>query len=527
MSRRLTRALRFGLTQVVVIVVVLLSSAATAGAHATLLATEPAAEALRERAPSEVVLRFDEPVNVELGGGVRVFGPSGDRVDRLSTELRDDGSTVSVQLDGAAPGTYTVAWRVTSGDAHVLSGSFVFHIERETGAVAVQDDNGVPPGLAWLARWLVVVSVTVVAGLGLFSLRIDPDSFGPAASYRLVIVAAAAGVLGAMLRLAVQVAVASGRPLASAVGLWGEAVVRTRAGRLDGLRAAAALVGLVAAFRWPRRSAATIAMTAMMVVAALNSLGGHAWTSDRRWLGVFSDVVHQLAVAVWVGGLVGLLQWLRAGGADAGVVRRFSRLATGTLAVVLASGVASAFGQIGSLDALASSTYGRLLTAKVAGAALIVWLGWRNRDAVAALTVPPRLLAGVRMEVLAAVAVLGMTAALVGTVPARTVGGEVFSATIAAPSGTINVTVDPASPGANVMHLYFFDASGAPAAVDAAEATVALGDVPPRRVVLYPITASHFTAQAFSLPTAGLWTFALSTVSRGARTQTEFEVLIR
>ena len=123
MSRRLTRAIGCGLTQVVVIVVVLLSSAATAGAHATLLATEPAAEALSERAPSEVVLRFDEPVNVELGGGVRVFGPSGDRVDRLSTELRDDGSTVSVQLDGAAPGTYTVAWRVTSGDAHVRSGA--------------------------------------------------------------------------------------------------------------------------------------------------------------------------------------------------------------------------------------------------------------------------------------------------------------------------------------------------------------------------------------------------------------------
>ena len=101
-SRRLIRAVGCGLTQVVVVVVVLLSSAATAGAHATLLATEPAAEALRERAPSEVVLRFDEPVNVELGGGVRVFGPSGDRVDRLSTGPRDDGSTVSVQIDGAA-----------------------------------------------------------------------------------------------------------------------------------------------------------------------------------------------------------------------------------------------------------------------------------------------------------------------------------------------------------------------------------------------------------------------------------------
>ncbi len=89
MSRRLTRAIGCGLTQVVVIVVVLLSSAATAGAHATLLATEPAAEALSERAPSEVVLRFDEPVNVELGGGVRVFGPSGDRVDRLTAAMAE------------------------------------------------------------------------------------------------------------------------------------------------------------------------------------------------------------------------------------------------------------------------------------------------------------------------------------------------------------------------------------------------------------------------------------------------------
>jgi methionine-rich copper-binding protein CopC len=117
----------------------LLADASPAGAHATLIGTVPAADAMLDAAPGAVELQFDEPVEV-TDGAVQVFGPGGERVDRGTVDT-DDGMTLRAPLDAGDTGTYTVAWRVTSEDSHTITGSFVFHNGTQTGAVTLADDD--------------------------------------------------------------------------------------------------------------------------------------------------------------------------------------------------------------------------------------------------------------------------------------------------------------------------------------------------------------------------------------------------
>ena len=76
----------------------LLGDAPPAGAHATLVGTVPAADAMLDAAPDVVELQFDEPVEV-TDGAVQVFGPGGERVDRGTVDT-DDGMTLRAPLGG-------------------------------------------------------------------------------------------------------------------------------------------------------------------------------------------------------------------------------------------------------------------------------------------------------------------------------------------------------------------------------------------------------------------------------------------
>ena len=77
--------------------------------------------------PTEVVLRFSEPVGVSLGA-VKVLCPEGQRVDEGEVVPRAGGREVAVPLRGElGHGTYLVSWRVVSLDSHAISGASTFN----------------------------------------------------------------------------------------------------------------------------------------------------------------------------------------------------------------------------------------------------------------------------------------------------------------------------------------------------------------------------------------------------------------
>ncbi len=540
----------------VVALVVLVALAPGAGAHASLQSTEPIADTVIDEPPARVVLRFDETVTAELGSGLRVFGPDGGRVDRGQVERSQEGSVLTMAVEDGGRGTYTVAWRVVSSDSHVLIGSFLFHVGERTGAAVLAEAPGgwSTAALAWLARWAVLVGAAVVGGAAALRLVIDDRSGLTGRRIGLVVGGAAVAlVLGSALRLVLQVAEASGRTPPDALALVADAVRSTRAGRLDLARLAASLTVAAATAAWPRRWAPAAVLVGTTVVAVANAFGGHAWTSDGRPFALVADIVHQAAVAIWVGGLVVLAvidtrrrpqssdgsqspdgsdradrpdDRRRSEGSD--LAPRFSVLALGAAMAVAVSGTVSGWQQVGELSALASTTYGRLLVAKVVVFAAMLGLGWWNRATLARLA--GRLSArrsALRLETVLAVAALGLTAALVAQVPGRELVARPYAATVADGAGTVSVTVEPAATGSNALHLYFFDDEGRPRPVDVAEARVAIGDVPARRIDLQPITVGHFSAPAFDLPTPGRWHLTITAVTRGVPTQLDVEVPIR
>jgi copper resistance protein C len=108
------------------LVAVAIGLAPVASAHAVLLATDPARGATLARSPAQVSATFNEPLQTAFAA-MTVVGPD---ANLWSTgDPRLDGAVISVALRPLGPaGTYTVNYRVTSADGHVVTGSWTFEL---------------------------------------------------------------------------------------------------------------------------------------------------------------------------------------------------------------------------------------------------------------------------------------------------------------------------------------------------------------------------------------------------------------
>ena len=520
------------------VLVFLTAIAGPAAAHATLVSTNPPADAVVAEPPSVVSLTFSEPVDVGLGG-VKVFDPNGKRVERGAAQLDAKRTTMSIDVDPADLGTHTVAWSVTSEDNHTISGSVLFSVEAVTGAADVAEDpRSGPRLLGGVGRALAFGGTLVFVGLLAFEILVLRGlDHGPERLRRLRATGLAAGaaiVLGALAALWVQVAISSGRSLLSAPSLVVEAIRETRFGALGIARTALGVAAVALAVlqrplapRLPRRVVGALVAAGLVVVPALM---GHAWSTTPRPLAVATDALHLTSAAVWIGGLVALLvvgsTWLAAGA----MLRNFSRVALLSVVAVIATGLVSSYLQVRSLDALTGTGYGVLLLIKVAAVAVLVGLGWANRRRLASATADPGgVLRVVRIEALIAAVVIAVTATLVNRPPARTDLVRPFSGVeeLAGFPGSVQVEVQPGKVGTNDVHLYFLDEQGAPAPIDVAEVTVGREGIPPRLVKVTPVTADHASAYAVSFPSPGEWTITVTAARAGQDGTADFKVPVR
>ncbi len=101
--------------------------AAPALAHSELRATEPPAGAILARSPADIVLRFNEGVQVT---SLRVLDAQG-----RALPVRRDGSVERPAREARAaprealpPGDFRVEWRAISADGHPIGGTFRFRV---------------------------------------------------------------------------------------------------------------------------------------------------------------------------------------------------------------------------------------------------------------------------------------------------------------------------------------------------------------------------------------------------------------
>ncbi|NJP69101.1 copper resistance protein CopC [Streptomyces spiramenti] len=403
------RAATAALLLAVTALAAVLLAAVPAAAHASLLGSDPEDGTVLDAAPGEVVLHFSEDVATSADS-VRVLDPDGVAVDAGPPERRPaDGAGVAYGvplLPDIADGTYTVAWQVISTDSHPVAGAFTFSVgaPSET-SVVVADGPAEDAAVALLydtGRYAAYAGYLLLVGGAAFLLFCWPAADRRPAARRVTTVGWALTAGATLALLALRQPYITGGGLGDVVRLAGLTdVVDTRTG--VALLARLAVLAVVAWFvvrllRAPTTAAGggaeadvpvrtawgTRGLGALLalVLAATWSLAEHAASGPQTHIAVPADMLHMVAAAVWLGGLVTLLLLLHRGGAPAvpvAAVRRFSAAAMASVAVVAVTGVYQSWRQVGDWGQLASTGYGQLLVTKIALVALLLGVGWISR----------------------------------------------------------------------------------------------------------------------------------------------------
>ena len=109
-------------------VVWLLLLCAPAFAHAKLVDAFPNDGDALSEPPGQLRLRFDEPVEAEFSP-VEVYDEQNRRVDEDNARVDPEApELVVVDLERLTEGSYTVEYRVTSIDGHVIDGEYGFSV---------------------------------------------------------------------------------------------------------------------------------------------------------------------------------------------------------------------------------------------------------------------------------------------------------------------------------------------------------------------------------------------------------------
>ena len=283
--------------------VALAIAAPAASAHATLEGTSPARGAAVKAEPTQVVFRFNEPVEGSFGA-VRVFDARGTRVDDGHVAHPNGaGEKISVGLrSGLGKGAYAATYRVVSADGHPVSGGIVFDIGAP-GAVPAQSVDDLLKGAKTGPQTAVAMGVAKAAGYLAIAIALGGMIFllavwGPALraaqlaaaaapfarrARRLLVVAAGVGAASTAAGIVLEGATAAGTSFWSALD---ERIVRevlsTDFGTMWALRLGAwLLLGAGLAATALRRAPATVAVPAPVGLRPAIATAGGGSFSDR------------------------------------------------------------------------------------------------------------------------------------------------------------------------------------------------------------------------------------------------------
>jgi len=550
--------------------------AGPAAAHATLISTDPAEGARLESAPAEVTLEFSEGVSVRAGYA-RVLASGGDRVDTGSASVEDGVLTVPLRADLPDDG-YLVTYRVVSADSHPISGSYSFVVGNgELVPAGTAPEERTDPLVGFLLpafRWLGLAGLALALGVPVLAVACWPGGWASDRLRRLANGGAVALAGASLVSFLLQGPYAAGAGLSRLFdpSLLG-ATLGSGAGRVLAVRGVLALALLAVLLpAWRRgtppssgRTAVAGLLAAGIVVATAAT--GHPVAGPWPGLAVSVTVVHVAAMAVWLGGLAGLLAGALRPGAPGGelaaALTRWSRVAFVAVVALVVSGSVQAVREVESPTALFVTPYGWVLVAKLALVAVLlaaagvsrVWVqqrlgvhrprpgGHRRVTAHAfaassgdpfvaedeeadlrrrlqaenAVEHVPSLRRSVLVEVAVAAVVLALSAVLAGIPPARSAVAQPVDALVPlqgadGASGSVQVSIDPARPGPNTLHVYLFDDSGR--LTQPAGITVGLTEpeqqIGPIDVDLQPGGPGHYVGDGMAIPGAGTWTLAVS-----------------
>lgn len=517
--------------------------------HALPQSSTPSPGATLTTPPSQVSIVFGERPDPNLST-IKVLDTTGTAVTAGPTAaVTGKPLELAVPLKPNLPnGVYTVAWRTVSAvDGHLATGSFAFGIgvappaAGSSSSSATVTTSAGPTAGAIVGRWLLYLGLVGLLGLAVFGALIAHGS--PASVRRVLPLAWLIAAVGTGLVIAFQLddaGVDLGRAFQTSFG--GAIVARV----VPVLVAALAIVPV-----WIRRGSERL----VLAVVALGAAGAmvadvaysHAAAGGDPFLDVPVQVIHVVAVGLWLGGLLGLLVNLRGepGETSGRLAKRFSRLATAGIAVVALTGLLRAIAEVGSIANLLSSDFGHLVIAKTALLGVLALFGAVNH--FRHVPTAGRALKGLRRlgsaELLVGGTVLLLSASLVNLAPpTETAGSASTPAAVVNPvvlagsdfgtSLKIRLDVSPGTAGFNTFKATVTDYdTGAPVAsatgVTLRFAFPGRSDVGSSRLDLPEVSPGAFSATGSNLSLVGAWQVTALVVNGTASVEVDLELVTR
>ncbi|MDG4792842.1 copper resistance protein CopC [Micromonospora sp. WMMD1082] len=509
----------------VTVVALLLAPASPASAHAVLSSSSPAASAVVPTGPAEVVLTFSETVR-RVPDRIRIIAPDGSRADR--GEPIFNGGVVNIPVDSSGGnGTYLVTYRVISADSHPVSGAFTYSVGAPSEPpVDTGDDGRADPAVGnaiKVAKFVGYAGLLLVVGPALVLALLWPRRLSRRGPARLAWIGLGLVALATVAVTLLQVPYTNGGGPFDVTGdglrlVLGSAFGAAHLVRLGILAAAVLLLRPLLAGSVSR---ADLVVLGVLGAGSLLTwpLSGHPAASPAPAVSVLVDAVHVGAMAVWLGGLVMLAVFLlpRADERELGAILPiWSRWAALAISALLLAGIVQALIEVGTPTALMNTSYGQLVLAKIGLFGVVLAVAAYSRHLVrtrVAASRPAPVRRAIWVELAITTIVLGVSASLVQTTPARSVSGDVsaadsgyFTTTVDSSLYSMQIEMSPAERGNNSVHFYAYTLDNQPQPVVEWSASVALpsAGIEPITVPLLPLTDNHATGE-INLPAAGEW----------------------
>lgn len=382
-------------------------------AHARLVRSAPAANAVLDAAPTALRLWFSERPEprftaIQLLDSTRATVPLG-----APTSMEQNGLTLAVTRP-LTPGPYSVVWRTAGSDGHPTNGNFSFRVaaapnvakpqtpgasvtpvapSKPSGPSAPQD---VPTPAS--IRWAELLALLLLIGATVFRLAVLPEAALPddasldiaARTRRGAFAAVALFAVTTIARVALQSQLVSGpsSPITAVMTVVSD--TRWGHGWLTGaVGVVIVLLGLFAAGASTRPWFA-VALGAVLICVS-EALTGHAAAMRHTALSIAADVTHLLGAGAWIGALfimvgIGLPALGRMNPADApragsSLTRAYHTAAVDGVVLVVLSGVIAAFLRLPAFDALWTTEYGSWLFRKLVFVLIALAFGayhWRR-----------------------------------------------------------------------------------------------------------------------------------------------------
>jgi len=487
-----------------------------ASAHAILESSSPAPSALLASSPTGIRLDFDEQVEATLGD-IRIYD-SEQREISIEKTIRSssDASVVSAEVPVLKSGVYVVVWRVVSADGHPVSGAFPFEIgTQSTGTSAALLEKvlngtettsplGNPMSILRLLGFLGLILLIGCVSLLWRSPLLGNPRVRKTLLYSSVLIAVSS--LGLLLMQGPYTAGKSWGSLFDSV-LIGD-VTQTRLGLALLIRFVCAIawtvIALTASASVTRRWRIGVVATAVVTIATY-ATSGHQSAGTLPAVFVPLDMVHLAAISTWVGALLVLAVIYRDNDVE-NEAKRFSRMATWSMPLVVVTGVVQGLHLMGGISTITQSSFGKLLLLKTLLVACVVLLGSKARSQLqlGGISSVSKI---IRWESTVVVLVLAVTSLMVAQSPTSTEPTSVsFSATKVQNGIVAELTVVPAVVGTAEVHVILTPPGGSltPAKSATVQFDLPSRDIPPIPVTMTEIGPNHWIG-IVQFPFSGAW----------------------